>query len=413
MVAAMAGRDYHRIVYLLCELKARDFEPRLLIAGELLKAGCAVVIGQRWGIAHNAPTAPRGCTLFPTANAIQAATMETVAQGGHAIVAGDEEALALAGDALLEILAPGALRHEGFFAHSDLHAAVVGKAFPDARITVTGSARIDLSLAAARGGARPGKAADYILFNTNFPLTNSLWGDAEAAAAQLAKAGLADVPERVAFETARRESLTPVLAWAVDALDRPIVIRPHPAENPQTWQALAAGKHHVRVVTGESPGPWLAGAALVVHADCTTGLEAAVMGRPVLNVSAHDRGARFVMRLVNSTVATPEAAIAALRDFIAGTPLPAPARSANDLYPPHGARRTAQALMALLTERDARPLGGAFTWQPVARPDILKQKITVTRDEVARSPHIVPTRAAIHQIDESLFLLVPPRAGAR
>ena len=36
-----------RVAYLLCELKARDFAARLMIAEDLLSRRCPVVIGQR------------------------------------------------------------------------------------------------------------------------------------------------------------------------------------------------------------------------------------------------------------------------------------------------------------------------------------------------------------------------------
>ena len=400
-----------RIAYLLCELKARDFEPRLLIAAALLKAGCAVVVGQRWSMAYNGPTAPQGCYLFPTANAIQAATMATVAQGGHIIAAADEEALALAGPAMLEILAPESLQRAVFFAHSDLHARTVSAAFPGSTITVTGSARIDLC--AAQGAAARTTATPYVLVNTNFPLTNSVWGSAADAQAQLNTGGLTDAAQRVAWESARREKFMPVLAWMCANLTDAIVIRPHPAENADLWQSFAAQKSNVRVVIGDSPGPWLAGARLVVHTDSTTGLEAAVMGRPVLNVSTEpDWGAKFVMRLINTTVISADAAIAALSAFSTTGTLPPPAQTVADMYPVGGAQRTADAILGLLRAREAKPLGGDFRWQPVDRPDVLKQKITVAKAEVAESPHIKPTGATVHQIDESLFLLVPSKRSS-
>lgn len=397
-----------RVAYLLCELKARDFEPRLLIAAALLKAGCAVVVGQRWGIAYNGPTAPQGCALFPTANAIQAATMATVAQGGHIIAAADEEALALAGPAMLEILAPESLKHAVFFAHSDLHARTVSAAFPGSNITVTGSARIDLCAAQVTNVRKSDSA--YVLLNTNFPLTNSLWGSPEDAQAQLNMGGLQDAADRVAWEARRRAAFMPVLTWLLENFAGDIVIRPHPAEKADLWQGLAAQTSNVRVVVGESPGPWLAGASLVIHTDSTTGLEAAVMGRPVLNISTEpDWGAKFVMRFINTTVTSAEAAIAALAGFRASGTLPPPPQSAAEMYPARGAQRTADAIVRLLEARGATPLGGDFRWQPVNRPDVLKKKITISREEVADSPHIKPTHAAVHQIDESLFLLVPAR----
>lgn len=307
---------------------------------------------------------------------------------------------------MLEILAPESLQQAVFFAHSDLHARTVSTAFPRSNITVTGSARIDLC--AAQGAAARKPEAPYVLVNTNFPLTNSLWGSPEDAQTQLNTGGLRDAAQRVAWEAGRRETFMPVLTWMLNNFDGTIVIRPHPAENPAFWQSFAAQNPTVRVVVGESPVPWLAGARLVVHTDSTTGLESAVMGRPVLNISTEpDWAEKFVMRLVNTTVTSADAAIAALSDFRASGTLPPPPRAVADMYPAGGAQRTADAIIRLLQAREAKPVGGDFRWQPVDRPEVLKQKITVAKSEVADSPHIKPTGATVHQIDESLFLLVP------
>jgi surface carbohydrate biosynthesis protein len=289
----------NRLAYLLCELKARDFAARLMIAEELLKRRCPVVVGQRWSIAFNARFAPRGCYLFPTSNAIQAATMEGVAAAGHLIAAADEEALALAGEAVLLNVAPATLDRSVFLTHStDQHETLRAK-YPKADLRLTGSARVDLLRREATGA---GKGEGYVLFNTNFPMTNGLWGDREAAAAPLRQVGLTDIDERFAFEEARKTALIPVIEKALRLLTVPVVIRPHPAESPTMWRDLAQGHPHARVVVGESPGPWIAGARIVVHADCTTGLEAALMGKPVLNISTHDWGRKFLMHAVNPTV---------------------------------------------------------------------------------------------------------------
>ncbi len=392
----------NRIAYLLCELKARDFAARLMIAEEILNRGCPVVVGQRWSIVFNAPYAPRGAYLFPTSNAIQAASMEGVKSAGHVIAAADEEALALSGDAVLLNVAPATLDRAVFFTHSTAQHEVLQKRYPKADFRLTGSARVDLLL---REAAEPVRETGYILFNTNFPMTNGLWGDRAASAEPLRQAGLTDIEERFAFEEARKAGLIPVIENALKSLSVPIVIRPHPAESPAMWHELAKDYPQARVIVGEQPGPWIAGASIVVHADCTTGLEAALMGRPVLNISTHGWGHKFLMRTVNPTVTSAAAGWDALRAFLAGAPLPAPIQATVTTLPPGGARQTAVTMLALLDAAGAKPLGGQFRWEKVTRPDVLKHKFSASRSEVEQQ--MKGLCAAIHEIDDSTFLLLP------
>jgi surface carbohydrate biosynthesis protein len=335
-----------KIAYLLCELRSRDFDANLLVASHLVRDGCAVVFGQRWSIGNNREGAPRGCFFFPTANAIQAGGMAQVAEAGHAVVATDNEAVALSGEWMLSNLSPEALKHDLFLAINERHQAAVTDWFPGTRTRIAGNPRLDLVQRAARALGQGQE--HFILFNTNFPLTNSIWGNREQAAQPLRQAEIPDIEARFAFEEARRAALEPVIAWASDQPGENIVIRPHPGEDPAYWRAFAAGRANTRVVVGGSPHAWIRDALLVCHADCTTGLEAALMGKPGLNVSTHAWGARYVMRDVNTTVDSPETAIAVLSEYLKTRRMPPPRRRASDLFPGHGGKKTAKAILDVL-----------------------------------------------------------------
>ena len=61
-----------------------------------------------------------------------------------------------------------------------------------------------------------------------------------------------------------------------------IVIRPHPAEDKSFWIEYSSAFSNVCVDWSGSIGEWISRARVVVHTGCTTGLEAAVAGRPVV-----------------------------------------------------------------------------------------------------------------------------------
>ncbi len=74
--------------------------------------------------------------------------------------------------------------------------------------------------------------------------------------------------------------MVPALADALP--DATFVIRPHPSEDHGEWLRVAEGRANV-TVTNEGPAiPWLLGAEAVIHNGCTTGLEAYLLGRPVV-----------------------------------------------------------------------------------------------------------------------------------
>jgi surface carbohydrate biosynthesis protein len=63
-----------------------------------------------------------------------------------------------------------------------------------------------------------------------------------------------------------------------------VILRPHPSENLTFYQQAFASFKNVIVTRDDSVLPWIRAAKLVVHSNCTTGIEAVFAGRPVLNL---------------------------------------------------------------------------------------------------------------------------------
>jgi len=128
------------------------------------------------------------------------------------------------------------------------------------------------------------------------------------------------VEERTAFETAGFDQLGAVMKWAATNVTGLLtVIRPHPAEQPEPWREAFAGMPNVLIVERSDPVAWIAGAELLVVSDCTTGLEAALMNRPCLNISPAGQenwSDKLLMKQVNFTVASAQDAIGPLVEFL-------------------------------------------------------------------------------------------------
>jgi len=424
------------LVFLTAELKSRDLDSRLLIAAHLLKAGFVTIVGQQWGMFANRRYAPKGCYLFKTANSFQARMMEKCAAEGHAIVACDEEALPFAGEGLLDNVDPLALeRSDVFLAQSDDHRRILTDRYPALaeRIRTGGNPRIDLlEIAKASFAAEAAEivrnTGPYLLFNTNFALTNSIWGDAEGAISRMlvgstidaaTQAGQAEIQTRLRYEEQTKAELLALIRWALETLpDHHVVVRPHPAERADGLEAMLPQHKNLKVVAGTNPVPWMLGARIVIHSNSTTGLEAAVLGRPCLNISPpeHDAWARkFLMRDLNYTVAMAEAAKAPVLEYLrtARGPLAATEHVRHG-FPPHAARTIADSIIALLLSRGAKPRQlSTFKWRGEERTEPQKAKFTASLEEVQKGIAAifptVPGAAAGHvrQLDDSVFLIAP------
>jgi surface carbohydrate biosynthesis protein len=63
-----------------------------------------------------------------------------------------------------------------------------------------------------------------------------------------------------------------------------IVLRPHPSESLTFYKQAFTYFKNVTVTRDDSVLPWIRAADLVVHSNCTTGIEAVLAGRPVVNL---------------------------------------------------------------------------------------------------------------------------------
>lgn len=389
------------LVYLPCELTARDLASRLAIANHAIKAGYPVVLGQQWSMFTNLKQqAPRGCILFTTANTFQARPISQLSEAGCVVLVSDQEALPFIGDGLLANVAQESMAAcDGFLAQSAAHKDILVRAYPDAadKIVVVGSPRLGILETAHT--ERP-FAAPYILFNTNFALVNSIWGSEEKACAVLLGGGGMDADEvtrRLQIERAAHEQINRIISWAVAHSGLQVVVRPHPAENAGTWHAAAPG---ATVVPKSEPLPWLQHAKVVIHCDSTTGLEAAYLNVPCLNLSlSPDWSRQFIMHQVNHTVTSADDGIACLESYLKSGAWPRPAVNAADWFPRAADATTAKAMLARLPPPAHL---GKFKWSRMERRETQRDKFTVTQQDIAGR-----TQARIVELDDSLFLLMP------
>jgi surface carbohydrate biosynthesis protein len=140
--------------------------------------------------------------------------------------------------------------------------------------------------------------SDFILVNTNFNSINAFHPDMNLLkpsarpdhAPELGRRAIGLKMSREYAEGLTRhkqnifkdfQHLIPALAEAFP--DYKIVVRPHPVENQEVYQKIAAKCDRVEVINQGNVVPWLIAAKALVHNGCTTGVEAYALGVPTLS----------------------------------------------------------------------------------------------------------------------------------
>ena len=370
------------------ETMAREFDGKLLLALCAAERGWKVMIGSR-AIKERVPFLPP-CVYF--AKSARADNSERFAQLnalGHAVVVLDEEALVRQSNDLYLMKHPRtALKdvdlvltwgedNAELWRQSDL--------LGDIHADPVGNPRVDMLRPQLRAFHEPEIAAirarfgDYVLFNSNFATVNNVitgsnrltladWVPAEEAERE--KGGLLK-HKRAIFE--RFRSLLPKVAAAI--APRHLVIRPHPSEDHGPWQELASAQPNMSVAFEGSVVPWLAAASVLVHNGCTTAIEAAIAGTPVLSYRpvTSDAFDNPLPNAVGVECFDDEALLAALSRSLEGNRPPLTDRQ-QDLLARHiaidGASLCCDAILDAIEDRGIgrieRPPAPLGVWLPIA-----------------------------------------------
>ncbi|MEX1257193.1 MAG: surface carbohydrate biosynthesis protein [Gemmatimonadota bacterium] len=167
-------------------------------------------------------------------------------------------------------------------------------------VVATGSPRFDLCapafewVEATAGVEDRVERTPYILVNTRFvmaaPYQGQDWLFREPPRMEDWPEGT--TPERVrdlTFSNWRQvvhdfaEFVSLVKELALAHGDHTLVLRPHPSENLNFYREVFRPFPNVHVTRDHNVTYWIRGARMVVHCKCTTGIEAALAGRPVLH----------------------------------------------------------------------------------------------------------------------------------
>lgn len=133
-----------------------------------------------------------------------------------------------------------------------------------------------------------------MLVNTNSGSVNNVWGDKRRYLGLLVEIGWFDpaseadrllVEDHLEHDQNNFQALQDLIGGVSERRpDIQIIIRPHPSERSDTWIKFAKTLPSVEVVSETEVGPWLQASDIVVTTGCTTGMEAALLGKPAISM---------------------------------------------------------------------------------------------------------------------------------
>jgi len=118
---------------------------------------------------------------------------------------------------------------------------------------------------------------NFILINTNMGFGNNIRGDEFVVSNYGSR--FKNIDQIIAFDKKKLEAYRLLVLELSRLLNKTIVLRPHPEEDHSFYFDAFKGRKNIHVVYEGSVVPWLKAADLMIHPDCTTAIEALILGR--------------------------------------------------------------------------------------------------------------------------------------
>ena len=128
---------------------------------------------------------------------------------------------------------------------------------------------------------------DFVLFTSRFSAVNhfrrSLAQTIDRRKQQYTGRAGESLPRRLELlERLLADYVNVIGAMAARFPDVKFIVRPHPMENAALWKTHFMDRANIMIRKDGTAMPWLSAARCVIHNCCTTGIEAHILGKPVI-----------------------------------------------------------------------------------------------------------------------------------
>jgi len=290
------------------EVKLREFNSRLLLSCFATEEKYKVIFGSQGAINRNIDYIPKGIIFDKSISKNKYKNLKTKLDKGFKIVSLDEEGLTSHENEFIYLkqrVSEKTLNLASkFFTWGKDEYSLIAENFPNFKdkIYITGNPRIDLlnsnfkEIYRDRALNYKKKYGKYVLLPSSFSfkhargnhfvfkqakdfgiITNKeeeeIFLDIEGPGGYIEKSYLAHI------------KMIHKLVRSFPKIN--FIIRPHPSEEKSSWDNFDEYRN-VKIIMKGTIAPWLLGSELSVHNNCTTGLEAYLMGRPVVSYQPYD-----------------------------------------------------------------------------------------------------------------------------
>lgn len=293
------------------ESQVRELDAKILLSCIAAERGFPVIMGSRAFAHFQVTSIPRGVYLAKSMRSLSNSMFRILRQLGHEIVAWEEEALVHPpADTYFTLrLSPATIKRVShIFAWGQENVDLLQQ-YPELPenmpIHITGNPRGDMLRPELRAyfdtevKRLRSLYGDFILVNTNFSDVNPFIPSVglflpSKDSRKTTRLGQSGIGMSLRFAEGLRDHKQAILEdfkQLIPALEQAfpnvtIVVRPHPSENYQIYQDIAAKSKRIVVTNEGNVIPWLLAAKTMVHNGCTTGLEAYVLGVPAISYLA-------------------------------------------------------------------------------------------------------------------------------
>lgn len=277
-------------VALPIETKVRELDEKLWLALNLVNKGFKIALGEM-GVINNWIDWLEPDVYFGDSAVYREAREALYRKLNRVdvkiIVLDTEGAVFRSSDAYTQRLSPKILQYvDCFLAWGSKPADILQNFtdFPSENIAITGNPRFDLlnkhfhDFYREESNKIKSKFGRYVLINTNFTEVNH-FSEEILERSRLSKD---PQPQLVSYQKKIFEHfIKAITCISTQFPEINVVVRPHPSENHDRYREIFANYKNIYVEHWWDVRTWILGAVAVIHNSCTTGIESALMEKPV------------------------------------------------------------------------------------------------------------------------------------
>jgi len=118
---------------------------------------------------------------------------------------------------------------------------------------------------------------NFILINTSFGKGNNVLGD--DIVLKKYNGRLPNIQKYIDYEKKLVDDFVELAIFLSINTSFNIIIRPHPEEDTELYKSKIQNYSNIHIISKESVIPWILASNIMIHHDCTTSLEAAMLGK--------------------------------------------------------------------------------------------------------------------------------------